>query len=66
MYLRCPNCSTPMAELRGNELVIRTKHHGEWHEGRFDLTEQFEKALAECVRKALEESRQQTQVPQVP
>jgi hypothetical protein len=30
-YVRCDCCSTPIAEIRGAELVIRSKHMGEVH-----------------------------------
>ena len=27
-YLRCDECRTPVAEIRGGYLVIKAKHHG--------------------------------------
>ena len=30
-------CNTTVAELRGRTLVLRTKHHGQWHESHLSL-----------------------------
>ena len=30
-YLRCSQCSTPLAEIQNGCLVIKAKHHGELH-----------------------------------
>jgi hypothetical protein len=27
----CSECRTPVAEIQGDLLIIKTKHHGEWH-----------------------------------
>lgn len=29
--LRCVHCGTPIAEIQGGVLVIRSKHHGQQH-----------------------------------
>ena len=29
--IKCAECGTPVAEVQGNELVIRTQHHGREH-----------------------------------
>lgn len=35
----CQKCRTPVFELAGNKLVVRAKHHGEWHTSKYDLNE---------------------------
>lgn len=30
-------CNTTVAELRGRTLVLRTKHHGQWHESHLSI-----------------------------
>ena len=30
-------CNTTVAELRGRTLVLRTKHHGQWHESHISV-----------------------------
>lgn len=30
-YLRCDECNTPVAEVRGDTLVIRSRHNREEH-----------------------------------
>ena len=30
-YIRCSQCSTPLAEIQNGYLVIKAKHHGELH-----------------------------------
>ena len=30
-YIRCSQCSTPLAEIQNGYLVIKAKHHGEEH-----------------------------------
>lgn len=37
--LRCDCCGLPFACIEGDELVIRSRHHGEKHENRIDLAE---------------------------
>jgi len=29
--IRCAECGTPVAEVQGNNVLIRSKHHGETH-----------------------------------
>lgn len=29
--VRCQECQTPVAEFRNGDLLIKSRHHGEWH-----------------------------------
>lgn len=31
MMVRCQCCNTPLFEIAGDRILVKAKHHGEWH-----------------------------------
>jgi hypothetical protein len=43
-YVRCQECGKPIAEVRDGMLVIKVKHHGDWHVSVIPLSSLLERA----------------------